>query len=232
MLAIAVLPCEVSFEVTLPLVLSFTPAVVPFTSTFTVQLPLAGIAPPPKVRVVSVAAGANVPPQVVLELGVAATSNPDGSVSENATPVRATVEFGFVIVNVSVEVPPIGIVAALNDLLIDTAPITVSVAVLLVAPAPLSAELIGPVVLFHTPVVDPITVTLNWHVPVAASVPPLNVIVLGKVVVTEPPLQAAVGPELTTVTPGGNVSVKLIPLRPSVVFGLVIVKVSEVVPPN
>jgi hypothetical protein len=232
MLAVAVLPCGVSFEVTLPLVLFFTPAVVPFTSTLIVHVPLADMAPPVKVSVVSVAAGVNVPPQVVLALGVAATSNPDGSASVNATPVRATVVFGLVMVNVSVEVPPIGIVAALNDLLIDTGPITVSVAVLLAAPAPLSVELIAPVVLFHTPVVDPITVTLNWHIALAARVPPLNVIVLGAVVVTEPPLHSGVGPELATVTPAGNVSVKLIPVRPLPAFGLVMVKVSEVVPPS
>jgi len=135
-------------------------------------------------------------------------------------------------VNVSTLVPLTGIVAASNDLLICTGPMTVSIAVLLVAPAPLSFELIAPLVLLHTPVVEPITVTLNWHIPLAASVPPLKLMVLGAVVVTEPPLQAAVGPELATVIPAGSTSVKLMPLRLSVVFGLVIVNVSEVVPFN
>jgi hypothetical protein len=47
-----------------------------------------------------------VPPvHVVAAFGVAAFCNPDGYVSEKATPVRALFRFGLVMVNVSVDVP-------------------------------------------------------------------------------------------------------------------------------
>jgi hypothetical protein len=89
------------------------------------------------------------------------TVKPAGSTSVNATPFSVVVVFGLVIVNVNTLVLPSGIVAASNALAIDGGPTTVNVAVLLVAPAPLSVELITPVVLFHTPVVEPVTVTAN-----------------------------------------------------------------------
>src|SRR5437870_13539333 len=47
---------------------------------------------------------------------------------------------------------------------------TFSVAVLLVAPGPLSAEVIAPVVLFFEPVVVPVTLSEIVHEPLAASV--------------------------------------------------------------
>src|SRR5262249_49214561 len=150
----------------------------------------------------------SVPPPQTVDVPVG-TVNPAGSVSMTATPVNAVVVFGFVIVNVSTLVPPSGIVAASNDLDIDGGPTTVSVAVLLVPPAPLSFELIGPVVLLHTPVVPPVTVTLNEQLPLAASVPPENVIVPGAVVDTIPPPHAAVGPDVGTVIPAGSVSVNV-----------------------
>jgi len=152
-------------------------------------------------------------------------------VSVNAIPFSVVVVFGLVMVKVSTLVPPCGIVAASKLFEIDGGPITVSVAVFEVAPAPLSFELIAPVVLFHTPVVDPVTVTLKLQLPPPVSVPPLKLIVLGAVVVSVPP-HAAVGPEVATVTPAGSVSVKLIPVRFCVAFGLLMVNVSEVVAPS
>src|SRR5262249_34622514 len=64
----------------------------------------------------------------------------------------------------------------------------------------------------------------------AASVPPLNAIVPGAVVASVPPqvLALAVG----TDSPAGSASIKLIPVRPRPVFGLVIVNVRLVVPPT
>src|SRR5262249_14037091 len=113
------------------------------------------------VNVVSPAAGVNVP-HPGTAFGVGATCNPAGSASVKATPVRVVVVFGFVIVKVRVATPPLsGIVGTLNALLIVGAPMTVRVAVLLVLPAPVWVELIAPVVLFHTPVVAPVTVTPN-----------------------------------------------------------------------
>src|SRR5262249_19204108 len=157
------------------------------------------------------------------------TVKPAGKVSVKATPVNAVVVFGFDKVNVNTLVPLSGMVAASNDFAIDGGPTTVSIAVLLVVPGPLSLELIVPVVLFQTPVVVPNTVTLNEQLPLAASIPPLKLIRFGDVVDTIPP-HAAVGPEVATWIPGGNVSVNAIPVRPCVEFGLVMLNVRLVVP--
>jgi len=162
-------------DVTAPLVLFLTPAVVPTTLTATVQVPLAAIVPPLNESVVSPGFGANVPPQDVDAPGVLATANPAGRLSVNATPVNAVVVFGLVIVNVRVVVPFSGIVAAPKALEIVGGPTTVMVAVLLVAPAPLSFELTAPVVLLSTPAAVPVTVTLIEQFPAAAIVPPVTV---------------------------------------------------------
>jgi hypothetical protein len=76
--------------------------------TLTVQELLAGIVPPvglPNVSVVAPAVGDQVgePPQVVLALGVAATSSPLGRVSVNVTPVNCTL-LGLLSVKVNIEV--------------------------------------------------------------------------------------------------------------------------------
>jgi len=223
-------PVPPSVELTAPLVLFLVPVVVAVISTFTVHVEFAARAPALKVSVVSPASGLKVPLQAVVALGVAATCNPEGRLSLKAIPVKAVVVFGLVIVKVRVATPPVQIVEALKDLLIVGAPTTVIMAVLLVAPAPLSFELIGPVVLLCTPEETPVTVTLNEQLPLAASVPPLNAIVPGAVVASVPPqvLALAVG----TDSPAGSASIKLIPVSPSPVFGLVIVNVRLVVPPT
>ena len=82
--------------------------------------------------------------------------NPAGSVSVNATPVSATVPFGFASRKLMLTVPPNATVAAANDLAIVGGATTVTVAVLDGPPAPDSVELIGPVVLFLTPAVAPV----------------------------------------------------------------------------
>src|SRR5262249_862321 len=127
-----------------------------------------------------------------------------------------------------VATPPVQIVEALNDLVIDGGPITVNVAVLLVSPTPLSFELIIPVLLSHTPVVEPVTVTLKLQLPLPVSVPPLKVILFDAALVVSVPPQVVVL-ESPTVTPEGSVSLKLIPVRFSDAFGLVTVNVKLVV---
>jgi hypothetical protein len=226
-----VVPVPPSLEVTVLLVLFLTPAVVAVKSTFTVQVPPpAATIPPLNVREVSPAFGANVPPHPVLAFGVLATANPDGSASVNPTPVRGVVELLLVIVNVRVVVPPSGIVGAANDFDMLAGPTTVIMAVLLVAPGPLSFELMAPVVFICTPAAVPVTVTMNEQVPLAASVPPVNEIIPGAVVVTVPPQVARV--PLGTDSPAGSMSVKLIPDSDWLVFGLVIVNIKLVVPPT
>ena len=128
LVSLAALPVPPLVEVIVLVVLAFTPAVVPVTSTFTVQVPEAAIELPLTVNVVSVAAGAKVPPHVLLAFGVPATCKPVGSASVKATPVNAVLAFGFVIVKVSVVVPANGIVAAPNALVIVGGANTVKVA--------------------------------------------------------------------------------------------------------
>src|SRR5215470_17945805 len=68
------------------------------------------------------------------------------------------------------------------------------------------------------------------QVPPDASVPPLNEIMLGEVVVTVPPHTDAL--PVGTVSPAGNVSVNATPVSGSAAFGLVSVKFSEVIWPT
>ena len=81
------------------------------------------------------------------------------------------------------------------------------------------------VVLSIVPAETPFTVTLNVQLVFAASDPPVKLIVLGVVVVKEPP-HVTVGPLLAMVKPPTRVSLKSMPLRALFRFGLVIVKVS------
>src|SRR5947209_4035598 len=149
--AVAWLPEPALLEVTVPVVFTLCPPVVPFTSTEKVQEPPAAIVPPDRlmtenpetVPVVIVPA----PQEPVRPLGVA-TIRPPGSVSPNATPVNATVALGLVIVKLRVVWAFRLMLAAPNALAMLGGPITVMLAVLLVAPALLSFDEIGPVVLF------------------------------------------------------------------------------------
>jgi hypothetical protein len=92
--AFDVLPVPPSVEVTCTL-LFFTPAVVPVTSTVTVQLALAARVPAESVTEPEPAVAVAVPPQVLLRFGVAATTRPAGRLSVNAIPFSVTLLFGF-----------------------------------------------------------------------------------------------------------------------------------------
>jgi hypothetical protein len=89
-------------------------------------------------------------------------------------------------------------------------------------PAPPSVDVIALVVLALLPLVAPVTVTLKVQLVFAASDPPVNEIEPGAVVASDPP-HAVVGPEVTTVTPDGSGSVKVIPLRAVSRFGFAMV---------
>jgi hypothetical protein len=160
-----------------------------------------------------------------------ATVSPAGNVSVNVTPVSPTVLFGLVIVKLSDVVWFSGICDGTNDLLIVGGATTVTIAVLLVVPAPDSLELMLPVVLLLTPAVVPVTVTLNIQLPPPAMDPPLKLIRFPPLVVTVPPPHAGDEP-LATVNPAGRVSVKLTPVIPSEALVLVMVNVRLVVPPS
>src|ERR1700704_1229542 len=133
-------------------------------------------------------------------------------------------------VNVRVVVPFRLMAAAPKAFAMLGGPITVRVAVLLVAPAPLSVDEIGPVVLSWTPAAIPVTFRLMLHEALAARVPPV------RLMEDEPAAAVVVPPQLLvralgvdTCRPAGSTSVKAMPVS-GVVFELAILNVSDVVP--
>ncbi len=142
--------------VTWPLTLFLVPALVPVTSTDSVQELLAGSPMFVMLMVLLPAFAVTEAPsarQVPATFGVAATTSPAGSVSVKLTLTNGVIEVGLVKVNVSVVLVFSAIEAALNALATVGGAITSTVAVLLVAPGPLSLAEIGPVVLFLIPIV-------------------------------------------------------------------------------
>ena len=93
-----------------------------------------------------------------------------------------------------------------------------------VFPFPPSFEVTAVVVLFFVPAVVPVTGTGNVQLLFGARDPPVNAMVLGAVVVSEPP-HVAVGPLLVTVKPPTRESLKSTPLNAVPGFGLLIVNV-------
>jgi hypothetical protein len=122
-----------SLLVTTDVVFVTVPAVELVTSTSTVHVPEAAILPPLKLKLVSVATGANVgvPHPVVVVPGGLDTSTPAGNASVNPTPVSPVPAFGFTISIVNVLVPPAAIVSATNVFVTvgATTAITVSLSV-------------------------------------------------------------------------------------------------------
>src|SRR4051812_49378446 len=230
--AVAWLPEPAFVDVTVPVVFTLCPPVVPTTFTENVQDPPAAIVPPERfttekpdtVPVVMVPA----PHDPGSRFGVA-TVSPPGSVSPNATPVSATVAFGLVIVKLSVVVAFKLMLAAPNAFAMLGGPITVMLAVLLVAPAPLSVDEIGPVVLFCTPAATPFTFTLIVQLPFAARVAPERLIEPDPAPAVTVPLHVEESPfGVATCSPAGSVSLNAMPVSPRLVFGLAMLKVSEV----
>jgi hypothetical protein len=125
MLADAVFPVPPLVELIAPVVLFFTPEVVPVTFTPIVHEAFTPTVPP--LRETLPVPAVTVPPHELVTFGVLATLNPAGKVSVNANPFSATVlAVGFVIVKVSVVVPLTGIVAAPNAFVIEGGAATVS----------------------------------------------------------------------------------------------------------
>src|SRR5262249_2348856 len=192
-----------------------------------VQEALAARVPPLRLIEPEPAVAVTVPPQALLRpLGVATTS-PAGRLSVNAIPVRARVVLGLVMLKVSDVLAPTRMLAAPKALVIVGGVPTVRFAVA-VLPVPPLVEVTLPVVLVYWPAAAPVTVTLNWHWPLAAMVAPVSEMPVGAVVVTVPP--QIVAEALPTVRPVGSVSVKATPVSETAfAAGLVIVNVSEVV---
>jgi hypothetical protein len=169
-----VVPGPPSFELRTPVVLFFTPAVVPVTFTEMAHDAPAATVPLPRLTEVALAAAVNVPPQVLLAFGALATCTPLGSASLKETPVKASDAFGLLMVKLRVDIPPTAMLPGEKLLLMVAALPTVSVAVLLVVPVPPSVELTAPVVLLLTPPVVAVTSTEIVQEPLAAIVPPVR----------------------------------------------------------
>jgi hypothetical protein len=173
------------------------------------------------------------PPHVPLRpLGVA-TTRPEGNVSVKPTPVSEVPVLVFDTVKVNVVLPFKATLAAPNDFVMVGGPSTLTVAVLLVAPAPLSLEETVPVVLACAPAEIPITLTPNVHDPLAAIVAPVRFrLPAPAVAVIVPPPQLPVKPFGVEINkPAGKVSLKATPVSEvTLAIGLVMVKLSVVEP--
>jgi hypothetical protein len=230
----AVLPVPASFEVMAPVVFVNAPSVVAFTLTENVQEPLAASVAPERLTLDEPAVAVIVPAphDPVSPLGVATTSAV-GNVSVKPIPVADESLLGFVIANVRVVVPLSGTVDAPKDLLSvgEDAEFTVKLADA-VLPAPLSVDVIAPVVFTFVPAVVALTLTENVQEALAASVAadrptldePATAVIVPLAHDPVRPLGAA------TASPEGNVSVKATPETDAPAFGFDIVKVSVVAP--
>ena len=97
-------------------------------------------------------------------------------------------------------------------------------------PVPPSVDVTLLVVLFLVPGVVPVTFTANVQDPLAASVPPVRATLLPPAVAVIVPVpHEPVSPlGVETTRPDGKLSLKATPLRLCAVFGLLMVKLSEV----
>lgn len=118
MVAFAVVLCPPSNEVAKTL-LFFTPATVPCTFTETAQDAPAASVPPARLAEGAPATGLKVPLQVLLPLGVGATTKPAGRLSVKASWVKATLLLGLAMLKVRVLMPFRGICVGLNPFVID-----------------------------------------------------------------------------------------------------------------
>ena len=229
--AVAVLPVPPSVELTVPVVLGLAPAVVPLTLTLIEhEAPAEAMVPPLSDMLLALAAGLNVPPQVFVAAGVVSTTKPAGKLSVTLTPeIPAGFAAGLVMVMVSVEMPLSAMVVGENALAMVGAVKTLSVA-FAVPPAPDSVELTVPVTLFFAPAVVPLTVTLIEQEPLAASEPPVKLMLVAAAAGANVPPQVLVAPGVAaTSTPGGKLSVIASPLN-GIAFELVKFSVSVEVP--
>jgi hypothetical protein len=151
----------------------------------------------------------------------------------NPTPVSCTVfDPGLEMLMVSVLTPPGAIVIGLNDLVSEGGATTVNDAVLLVAPIPTSVEVIALVVLSFVPAVVPVTAIVKIQFEPAAgeavNVPPdrLTLLLPAVAVIVPLPHEPVTFGVAATTSPAGRLSVNPTPLRPLVVFGLLMVKLN------
>ena len=160
------------------------------------------------------------------------TTNPAGRLSVKLTLVSATPELLLVTVNDNDVEALSGIVAAPKAFVNDGAAMTFKTAVLLVKPVPPCVEEIAVVVLFFTPSVVPVTLTIIVQVEFAALVNPETVMTLAPAVAVIVPapqlLTRAFG--VATTNPAGRLSVNPTFVKAVAGLALPMVKVKVVVP--
>jgi hypothetical protein len=237
-LAIAGAPVPPSVEVTVEVVFNLGPTVVPVTLSGMVQEPPGAIVAP-----VMETESEGGTPMVKLRDGLpqpdsaftTVIARPAGSISVKPTPVSGASGFELVMVKARLVVPPSGISAAPNDLLIvGGATTTVTLAVFDAAPAPPSVEETADVVLLLTPPVVPLTVSKSVHEPLGAIVPPVIETEseggTPMLKVNDAPPQPDAGFTTVIARPAGSTSEKPTPVSAFDALGLVIVIVRLVVP--
>jgi hypothetical protein len=231
--ALALLPLPALVDVTLDVLLTFVPVDVPVTLSEIVQDAEAARFPPDKFTFPPPAGAVRLPPhELVAPLGLA-TSSPAGNASVKATPVSAVPGLELAIVKVSDVVPPIGISEEAKLLVIEGGDTmsTESVALAL-PPVPPLVEVIDELVLTFVPAVVPVTLSEIVQDAEAATVPPDRfTFPPPAAAVTLPPHELVTPLGLPTTSPAGKASVNATPVSAVEELGLVIVKVSNDVPP-
>src|SRR5258708_15590077 len=233
MLAFDVFPGPPSVDVTCT-ALFFGPAVVPVTFTANVQLALTARVPADRLTEPEPAVAVAVPPHVLVNPFGVATTSPPGRVSVNATPVSGMVlAAGLVMVKVSEVDAFSGMLAAPKDFVIVGGVATDRLAVA-VFPVPPLVELTLPVVLTKFPEAVPVTFTLIVQRLLTAIGLPVSRTLPDPATAVAVPPQVLVSPfGVATTSPTGNVSVNATPFSvTALAAGLVMVKVSDVVPFN
>ena len=173
------------------------------------------------------------PPQLPVKPLGFDTFSPEGSGSRKWTPVRATLEFGFVTVNDNETLDPTSTNAAPNDFEIVGAIATIRVAEA-VLPFPASFEVTALVTLFFVPRDVDEMVTEKVQLELAASVALLKLMLVEfPTAVIVPPPQLPLKPlGLSTIKPDGKLSVNPTPVSEPALLGLVIVKDKDVKLPS
>ena len=227
--AVAVPSVPPSVDVTLPVVLVSKPVATPVTFTVMVQVPLIGITPPARITEPVPAVAVTVPPQVLTKPLGLATSKPAGRLSVTATPDRAVVAFGLVMVMVKVVTPFSGITATPNALLIVGGMATITVAVAGFKLWGASVVVRRELVFTFTPTVVPRITYVRVQVPFAGMVPPVTVTLLA---FSDPARkQEFTMAPAGKLRPVGRMSENATPVT-GIALGLVNVKVSVVVAPR
>ena len=214
------------------------PAELATTLTWTRQLPLAAIDALVSDTDVAPASGVNVPPQVLLAAGAAATAMPIGKLSVSAPAVSA-IALALVLMKliVSCDVPPTRTVAGLNDLLIVTL-VTTRVTVALAAAGLMKpwVELTALAAIVFVPDPAPAgVVTLTRIVQLEAAAPPgrapptSETVLVPEVAVAAPPQLLTRFGVVETTCPAGSVSVNARPVSataPAARESVIVIRVS------